>query len=86
MCSGGQTLLQSVMGSYSREHLVGFDVTLHANSMEEACTVADIYWHRVNMYSPLMGHVDQFNLDIDPIILLEITGAQPLKELMEANH
>ncbi len=30
-----------------------------------------------------MGHVNQFDLDIDPIILLEITGTQALRDLME---
>ena len=30
--------------------------------------------------------MNQFNLDIDPIILLEITGFQALGDLTEANH
>ena len=48
--------------------------------------MANLYWHHVSKYSPLMGHVGQSNLDSDPIILLEITGTQALTDLMNAGH
>ena len=53
--------------------------------MVDACNVANLYLHNFKQYSPLMGHVNQFNVDIDPIILLEITGTQALRDLMEAS-
>ena len=66
--------------------MVGLDVTTHAKSMEEACYVAKLHWNHANDLRPLMGHADQLNLDIDSIILLEVTGAQPLRECTDAGH
>ncbi len=62
------------MANYSHDNLVGFDITVQANTMVDACNVAHRYWHNFKTYSPLKGHVNQFNLDIDPTILLESTG------------
>ncbi len=53
-------------GNYSHDKLVGFDVTIHASTMMEACNVATCYWEQFKKYSPDMGHVNQFNSDIDP--------------------
>ena len=33
-----------------------------------------------------MGHVNEFNWDIGPIVLLDITGAQALRDFMGAVH
>ena len=56
------------------------NVTIHASTMVDACNVASLYLHNFKKCSPRMGHVNQFNLDIDPIILLEITGTQGLND------
>ena len=53
-------------GFFSRDILVGFDVTIHAKSIEEASDVASKYWHDFHKYHPLMGHVEQFNLQRFP--------------------
>jgi hypothetical protein len=61
-------------------------MVIHASSMVDACNVANLYLHNFKKYSLFIDHVSQFSLDIDPIILSEITGAQALRDLMEAGH
>ena len=50
-------------GSVSHDKMLGVDATIHANNVEEAYAVANKYWHKLQEYQTLMGHVDQFNLD-----------------------
>ena len=64
---------------YCHDNMVGFDVTIHDNIMDEACDVARLHWYHVKELLPLMGHVSQLNLDIDSNILLEIAGTQALQ-------
>jgi hypothetical protein len=73
-------------GSFSHDKLVGFDVTIHATDIDEACKVANYYWHEFKGLMPLMGHVDQLNLDDAANILLEVSGSQALRDLMEAEQ
>jgi hypothetical protein len=73
-------------GSFSHDKMVGFDITIHAKNLDEAVQVANYYWHEFKGITPLMGHVDQLNLDDAKNILLEVTGSQALRDLMEEDH